>query len=135
MYPLHSKGSTPVNYSVFPNFSTTPRTAVISIGGHDTAVNQAGNAGSADERFVELLYFNFLGRLPSGIERAFQVTQGLKPPATRTDLTMNFLNSEEFNVGGRFVAGLYVGLLDRDAEYGGWLFQRNALSTQRSSKS
>ena len=29
----------------------------------------------------------------------------------------------------RLVAGLYVGLLNRDAEYSGWLFQRNALAT------
>jgi hypothetical protein len=42
---------------------------------------------------------------------------------------VNFMNSAEFNNGGRFIAGLYVGLLDRNAEYGGWLFQRNALST------
>ena len=31
--------------------------------------------------------------------------------------------------GGRFIAGLYVGLPGRDAEYDGWLFQRNALAT------
>jgi hypothetical protein len=41
---------------------------------------------------------------------------------------MGFYNVEEFNIRGRFVAGVYVGLLDRDAEYGGWLFQRNALA-------
>jgi hypothetical protein len=39
---------------------------------------------------------------------------------------MGFLNSLEFNLGGRFVAGLYVGLLDRNAEFGGWQFQRDA---------
>jgi hypothetical protein len=42
---------------------------------------------------------------------------------------MSFLGSQEFNQGGRFIAGLYVGLLSRDAEYSGWLFQRNAMST------
>jgi hypothetical protein len=42
---------------------------------------------------------------------------------------MNFYNAEEFNLGGRFIAGLYVGLLARDAEYSGWLFQRNALAS------
>ena len=46
---------------------------------------------------------------------------------------MNFFDSEEFNAGTRYVAGLYVGLLDRNPEYGGWLFQRNALATGQAS--
>jgi hypothetical protein len=33
------------------------------------------------------------------------------------------------NLSGRYVAGLYVGLLRRDAEYTGWQFQRDALVT------
>jgi hypothetical protein len=45
-------------------------------------------------------------------------------------LIKRFMAAPEFNNGGRFVAGLYAGLLDRDAEYSGWLFQRNALATQ-----
>ena len=40
-----------------------------------------------------------------------------------------FLQHAEFNLGGRFIAGLYVGILDRDAEHSGWLFQRDALAT------
>jgi hypothetical protein len=48
---------------------------------------------------------------------------------TRAQMVRNFFNSPEFNLGGRFVAGLYVGVLNRDAEYSGWLFQRNALAT------
>lgn len=39
------------------------------------------------------------------------------------------MSSEEFNRVGRFVAGLYAGLLARDAEPGGWLYQRNAIAT------
>ena len=34
------------------------------------------------------------------------------------------MNSEEYNLGSRFIAGLYVGLLNRDAEYTGWVFHR-----------
>jgi hypothetical protein len=99
------------------------------IAGQPFTITQTGNTATRDQRFVELLYFSFFGRLPAREERDFQVTEGLKPPATWADLAMRFLNSGEFNSGGRFVAGLYVGLLDRDAEYGGWLFQRNALAT------
>jgi Domain of unknown function (DUF4214) len=52
----------------------------------------------------------------------------LQTGTPRAQIILNFFNAEEFNQGGRFVAGLYVGLLDRDAEYGGWLFQRDALT-------
>jgi hypothetical protein len=33
----------------------------------------------------------------------------------------------QFNSTSRFVAGLYVGILNRDAEYAGWKYQRGAL--------
>jgi hypothetical protein len=112
-----------------PNSSTLARPATLTIAGKTFAITQAANTATANQRFVELLYFNCFGRLPSAAERDFQVTNGLRPPATRADLTVNFFNSAEFNNAGRFVAGLYVGILNRDAEYGGWLFQRNATAT------
>jgi hypothetical protein len=82
----------------------------------------------SNQRFVQLVYFNFLGRLPRASELAEQ-TAALASGTTRAQLVRNFFNSEEFNLGGRLVAGLYVGILNRDAEYSGWLFQRNALAT------
>jgi len=127
-YPSSGAGSAAVQCTVFPNFSASPRTAILHISGQHFTIIQAANKNSQAQRFVELLYFNFFGRLPSATERDFQTNQGLKPPTTWADLTMTFLNSPEFNQGGRFIAGLYVGLLSRDAEYAGWLFQRNALS-------
>ncbi len=129
VFPLSGTGNAEVKLTVFPNFTTAPRTANVTIGGRTFSVYQSPNPRTSDQRFVELLYFNFFGRLPSAVDRDFQVNEGLKPPATRASLARNFLTSTEFNQGGRFVGGLYIGLLDRDAEYGGWLFQRNALST------
>jgi hypothetical protein len=90
------------------------------------AIVQAAASGTSDQRFVALIYFNFFGRYPSQAEIDFQVSAGL--PAGRANLVLNFFNSLEFDVGGRFVAGLYTGLLGRDPEFGGWLFQRNALA-------
>jgi hypothetical protein len=77
------------------------------------------------ERFVRLLYYFFFGRIPPQADVDFQIRSGL----TRTQLAVNFFRGGEFLLGGRFVGGLYVGLLDRDAEYGGWAFQRNALAS------
>jgi hypothetical protein len=115
---------------VYPNFTPSPRTAPIFIGGQSFTVTQAANTLNADQRFVQLLYFSFFGRLPSMDELNFQVNNGLGGPTKDyAALVMNFLSSLEFNQGGRFVAGLYVGLLDRNAEFSGWQFQRNAYSS------
>jgi hypothetical protein len=76
---------------------------------------------------VQFSYFAFFGRMPSPAEITFQSSNTLERGTSRTEFANMFLNTEEFNRGGRFVAGLYVGLLDRDPEYGGWLFQRRAL--------
>jgi hypothetical protein len=76
------------------------------------------------QRFVRLLYFSFLARNPTAGEIAQQVNSG----QSRSQLAAGFLNSLEFNLGGRFTAGLYVGILERDAEFTGWQFQRQALA-------
>jgi hypothetical protein len=78
------------------------------------------------------MYFNALGRIPSPAEVAFH--SGNLSTLSRAETAMNFINSEEFNLRGRFIAGLYVGILGRDAEFGGWLFQRNALVTGQTSQ-
>ncbi|HYO83894.1 MAG TPA: DUF4214 domain-containing protein [Bryobacteraceae bacterium] len=118
-------GSAAVVYTIFPNFSTNPRTAQLTIGGQPLVVNQAGATGTTMERFVTLLYFNLLNRMPTADEVAFNVGAGV----SREVLAYRFLTSPEFNLGGRFVAGLYLGILNRDPEYTGWQYQRNALSS------
>jgi hypothetical protein len=128
VYPLSGTAPAQVRYTIFPSFSSSPRLAILTVANQLFMVTQAANTLSLNERFVELLYFNFFGRLPSATEREAQVTYLLRTPATWAELAKNFFDSSEFNNGGRFVAGLYVGLLDRNAEYGGWLFQRNALA-------
>ncbi len=131
VYPLdNTQTNEAPRYTIFPNFSSRSRTGTVTVAGQTLTVVQSAEGGTATERFVKLLYFNFFGRLPSAPEVAFQVNAGL----SRAQLTWNFLNSAEFNNGGRFIAGLYVGLLNRDPEFGGWLFQRDALSTGISSQ-
>jgi hypothetical protein len=128
VFPISGTGGTTLFYTVYPNFTPSARSATLNIGGQTFTVNQAGNALNADQRFVQLLYFSFFGRLPTTAELDFQVNTGLGTAKDYAGLALGFLNSTEFNVGGRFVAGLYVGLLDRNAEFGGWQFQRNAFA-------
>jgi uncharacterized repeat protein (TIGR01451 family) len=128
VFPLNGTTTTNVEYNVFPNFSTRVRSATLSIGGEPFSIVQGANALDANGRFVQLAYFNFVGRLPSSQEIA-QQSAVLSAGTPRGNFIQSFYNTEEFNLGGRFIAGLYVGILNRDAEYGGWLFQRSALAT------
>jgi hypothetical protein len=126
--PISGTGNATINYTLFPNFGTSVRTATITAAGQARTVTQLAGIGSQNQRFVKLAYFSFLGRLPDATELAFQTGQ-LTDQASRVRLMTSFYNTEEFLLGGRFIGGLYVGLLDRDAEFNGWLFQRNALAT------
>jgi hypothetical protein len=124
VYPLSGESTAVLEYTVMPNFAPRPRTGVITANGQTFTVTQAANTGTPDERFIDLMYFGFLGRYPSPQERSLQV-QSLSSRAVTADA---FFRSIEFAIAGRYVAGLYVGLLNRDPEYSGWLFQRNAMS-------
>jgi glucose/arabinose dehydrogenase len=128
LYPLIGNTSGKIDYNIYPNFSSTPRTAILQIAGQAVSVTQEGSEASSDERLIERLYFNYLGRQASPEEIAFHVAS-LSADVPRAAVAFNFMNTGEFNLGGRLVAGLYVGMLGRDAEYNGWLFQRNAIAT------
>lgn len=118
-----------MGYTVFPNFSTLRRTGNVETLTTRMAVTQEGGEGSAEQRFIRMMYFNFFGRGASDPEVEFQIDNTLRKGWSRPQVAAAFFNTPEFNNGGRFAAGLYVGLLDRNAEYGGWLYQRNALAT------
>jgi len=129
IFPISWTGPRAVEYTVFPNFSTKTRTAILNAALQPFVITQPGSAEIEIRRFVRQMYFNFFGRLPSESEVDFNVNALNTGLVTRVQLVSNFFNSAEFNNAGRFIAGLYVGILNRNAEYGGWLFIRNALST------
>jgi hypothetical protein len=123
VYPLAGTGPSLLELTIYPNYTTKQRTAVISVDGSNALVTQPANSDSLSNRFVTQMYFAYFGRDPSPQEVTVHVNSGV----SRAQLVIGFMNSEEFQLAGRFVAGLYVGILDRDAEYPGWLFQRNAI--------
>lgn len=128
LFPSSGTESTSIILTIYPGFNSQPRTASINVAGQTFPVTQAANALSEPQRFVQLVYFAFFGRLPTEAEINFQVTNALNAGTSRTEFVNRFFTSTEFNIGGRFVAGTYVGLLNRDPEYAGWLFQRRALT-------
>ncbi len=118
--------------TIYPNLTVQPRTGRINVNGQLVTIYQNGSATMTEtQRFVATMYFAFFGRYPSQAEIDFQGgALGANPTdAQKRDLAVAFLNSAEFNAAGKFAAGLYVGLLNRDAEYSGWVFQRNAVAT------
>jgi uncharacterized repeat protein (TIGR02543 family) len=128
VYPLAGSGNAALQYTIYPNFRSSGRTASIVVNSATKTVAQAAAVGTYNERLAGLIYFNFFGRLPAANELALQagvLNSGTHP----ADLVNSFFQTAEFNLGGRFIAGLYVGLLNRDAEFSGWQFQRNAVST------
>jgi hypothetical protein len=124
LYPLSGTGPAVIGYTVFPNYTAAPRTARLTIAGWLYTLTQAPATGTTQERFVGEMYFASFGRVASAAEIAGQVAAGLSQP----ELVNAFLNTPEFHNAAKYVAGLYVGILGRDAEYGGWMFQRNAMS-------
>jgi hypothetical protein len=124
IYPLSGTNSGAIDWTAYPNFGTKTRTATVTVGDKTFTVTQTARTETLMQRYVRLLYFSYLGRGATDAEVNGQVNSGL----SRTQLATNFLNSPEFNIGGRFTAGLYIGLINRDAEFTGWQFQRQALA-------
>ncbi|HYO80019.1 MAG TPA: DUF4214 domain-containing protein, partial [Bryobacteraceae bacterium] len=125
-FPIKGTGPGQVGYTVYPNMSGLTRTAQIQVGTAVMTVTQKPSGISNQRRFLQVLYYNFMNRLPSDQEIANWETH-LNGGVPRYVIAESFLNSPEFAQGGKYVAGLYVGLLNRDAEYTGWLFIRGAM--------
>lgn len=128
LYPLSGSGEATIEYTIYPNMSTATRSAAFQFGAQTLSVSQAAGSGTYNQRFAALMYFTFFGRTATASEIQLQASvldRGTAPGK----LAQDFFSTDEFNLGGRFVAGLYVGLLNRDAEYGGWLFQRTAMTS------
>jgi hypothetical protein len=112
-------------YRIYPNFGSQTRTGTITVGGIPINITQSASSEPVARRFIRLLYFSYFGRPASDDEVSAWVATG----ASRRVLAASFLRSQEFNLAGRFVAGLYVGILNRDPEFSGWIFQRDEIST------
>jgi hypothetical protein len=100
---------------------------VVNISGTTFTINQAADTRPQNQRFVSLLYTNFLARVPDANGFNFYVNGLNNGTLARDQIAAGFFNSAEFNIIERFTAGLYVGILGRDAEFGGWDYQRRNL--------
>jgi hypothetical protein len=126
VFPLSGTGNGDLSFRAFPNLALRPRSGKIWVNGTVVTLTQGQAGPNEDERFIALMYFAAFGRYPSPADISFHLS-------TMTDRAVkaaDFFTSDEFKMGGRFIAGIYLGLLRRLPEYGGWLFQRDAVATQ-----
>jgi hypothetical protein len=126
VFPASGVGPSTVTWTALPNFAADYRVGHLMLGDVAFFVGEYGSPDPDDARLVKLAYYAFLGRYPTQAELDFQMA-ALEAGFSRTSLIDSFASSQEFQLGGRFIAGLYYGILNRDAEYSGWLYQRNAM--------
>jgi hypothetical protein len=126
LFPISGKGPAIIHATLYPNYSVRDIAVDAVVGNAWLRFSIPRSTLAGNERLIRTMYFNVLGREPSAGELQFQKNE-LDIGVPAADMIDRFLNSDEFSNGGRFVASLYTGLLGRDAEFGGWLFQRTAL--------
>ena len=76
--------------------------------------------------FVIQLYRDLLDRNPDPGGLNYWLTQLNSGTSTRTQVAANFFTSPEFVSGGLYIVKLYLAVLNRDPDYGGWLYWFNA---------
>ena len=124
--PLTGTDSATLTYTIHPNYGTSPRTGHFTISGQAVTVSQQGATGSEPERFAGYLHYNAFGRAPSA-DQVMHYVAALNGGLSRGQLATDLISSAEFRSGSRFVAALYVGLLNRDPDYLAWIAHRESL--------
>lgn len=92
-----------------------------------TVVAPSSATTVSDDTFVRVVYWGLLSRNATSAESAYWAKWIVDNKASRAAFVAAVFNSEEFQRSSRFAAGLYVGILNRDPEYSGWVFQRAAI--------
>ena len=119
------KFPTAIALSIDPNFAPRPRTGTVQIGSQALTVTQAAATGSEGERLARLLFFQLFGRAASASDvQNWAISVLVDRPGT----VLTLFNAGETDLRSKFIVRLYRGLLKRAPEYGGWLFQRNAMA-------
>jgi hypothetical protein len=110
--------------SVLPNVSASARSAVVIVSGAALNVSQLPNMGNQRPAICAVALLRCFWTAARGEQNQ------LSPQQRRESCG----HGEEFPFLSRvqlwrpFAVGAYIGLLDRDPEYSGWLFQRQVLA-------
>jgi len=116
----NGSGSGTITYNVDPNTSPLYQNGTISLAGQTITVTQAPPVASNTEAFVRQLYLDLLSRTadPGGLNQ--WVTWINTGVYTRAQVASQFFQSQEFYGTGNYITLLYLGIMLRDPDYGGW---------------
>jgi len=118
-----ASGSGPgtVTYSVDPNTSTVALTGTLTIAGQTFTVVQQPPVASNTEAFVRQLYLDLLSRTADTAGLNTWVGWINSGQYTRAQVASQFFQSPEFALSGSYITKLYLAIMLRDPDYGGWV--------------
>jgi hypothetical protein len=109
-----------VIYSAAANTTPLQQTGTLTIAGQTFTVTQQPPVATNTEAFVRQLYLDLLNRTadPAGLNQwVTWINTGIY---TRAQAASQFFQSQEFYGTGNYLTKLYLGILLRDPDYGGW---------------
>ncbi len=117
-----SAGTGPGNVTVSINANTGPLalSGTLTIGGLTYTLVQQPPVGTNNEAFVRQLYLDILSRTgdTAGVNAWTNwINTGVY---TRAQVASQFFQSAEFSVSGSYITRLYLAIMLRDPDYGGW---------------
>ncbi len=115
-----SSGSGTATYSAMANPTAILRTGTLSIAGQAVTLTQQPPVGTNTEAFVRQLYLDLLSRTAEGAGLSVWVNYIDSGQYTRAQVAAQFFQSPEFNFSGMYITRLYMAIMLRDPDYGGW---------------
>jgi len=116
----NGSGSGTITYNADPNTTPLYQNGTISLAGQTITVTQAPPVATNTEAFVRQLYLDILSRTadPAGLSAwVGWINTGVY---TRAQVASQFFQSQEFYGTGNYITKLYLGIMLRDPDYGGW---------------
>jgi hypothetical protein len=108
-----------ITYNVDPNISPLYQIGTISLAGQTITVTQTPPVATNTEAFVRQLYLDILSR-PADASLNTWVNWINTGVYTRAQVASQFFKSQEFYGTGNYITLLYLGIMLRDPDYGGW---------------
>ena len=124
--PSSGTGNGTVTYQILDNTGATSRIGALTVAGQTITITQNAPLSSSTA-FVTSLYQDLLNRAPDpgGLNYyVFALDSGV---LNRAQVAAQLFTSPEFSSSGLYVIKLYLAILRRDPDFGGWTFWFNSL--------
>ncbi len=116
----NGNGPGTITYNVDANTTPLYQNGAISFAGQTIPVTQAPDVGGNTEAFVRQLYLDILSRPADSGGLNTWVNWINTGVYTRAQVASLFFQSQEFYGTGNYITKLYLAIMLRDPDYGGW---------------